>query len=566
MEGLKRRFALSLRAKLALVALSLLALPWAGISYVNEMERFLLRGQEQTLLATARAVATALHDRPQLLAFAPDPSLETNSASALRREAESELRRLATQMGRPVASQDNVDSLPTDSATEERRRQDVTSILRAVQRTSSRIWVINRRYEVLALAGSLRRADQDGNPSNPSIPESWPRALWRRSAGWLISLPTEDFADPMPDGVLAAEREIAAAMQGAPGTRSRQTRDARAVVVSAAHPIWSGRDIVGAVVVEETTNPILSLRSNALERLLALTLVVFGGVALVLILYATRLSHRIGRLRDETESAIDASGHIRRVISGSDAGDEIGDLSRSFSAMLEKLAQHHSYLENLSGRLSHELRTPVAVVRSSLENLRLASTPDEAQRYLARAEQGLTRLNTILQRMSEATRLEQGLSSVERERYDLVDVVQGCVEGYRLAYADTQFEFRTLQQHLPVEGAPDLAAQLLDKLVENAVQFHLPGTAVEVTLAERGDAAELSIENKGPALPETMQGRLFESMVSVRSGPATGAGPHLGLGLYVARLVTEFHGGSIAAENIAEGGGVRFVVRFPLHP
>lgn len=558
MEGLKRRLALSLRAKLALVALSLLALPWAGVSYVNEMERFLLRGQEQTLLATARAVATALHDRPQLLALAPDASLETSSA--LRREAEAELRRLAAQLGRPMNSPGSMDTAPTGSAGEEQRRQEVTAILRAVQRTSSRIWVINRRYEILALAGSLRRTEKD------NVPETWLRTLWRQAAGWLISVPSEDFVDSMPEGVLAAEREIAAAMQGAPGMRSRQTRDGRAVVVSAAHPIWSGRDIVGAVVVEETTNPILSLRSNALERLLGLTLAVFGVVALILIAYATRLSQRIRRLRDEAETAIDASGHIRRLSSGSEAGDEIGDLSRSFSAMLEKLAQHHSYLENLSGRLSHELRTPIAVVRSSLENLKLAPAPEEAQRYLDRAEQGLTRLTTILQRMGEATRLEQGLSSVERERYDLVEVVQGCVEGYRLAYADTPFRFDPPQVRLTVEGAPDLAAQLLDKLVQNAVQFRLPGTAVDIVLAERQGAAELTIENKGPPLPETMQGRLFESMVSVRANPAAGAGPHLGLGLYVARLVADFHGGSIVAENAAGADGVRFRVRFPLHP
>ena len=85
--------ALSLRSKLALVALVLLALPWAGYKYVREMERFLLEGQEQALLATARAVATALHDRPGLMRARP---LRDND---FRREAEEELRRLAAERG-----------------------------------------------------------------------------------------------------------------------------------------------------------------------------------------------------------------------------------------------------------------------------------------------------------------------------------------------------------------------------------------------------------------------------------------------------------------------------------
>ncbi|MBM3355875.1 MAG: hypothetical protein FJY47_08515, partial [Betaproteobacteria bacterium] len=140
---------LGLRAKLALVSLVLLVLPWAGVLYVNEMERVLLGGQERNLLATARAVATALHDRPQLLNAAPvrdDP---------LRREAEAELLRLAQRaLERP--SEQIV--LEREQALAARAAQeDIAAILKGVERTESRIWVVNRRYQVLALAGSLKR-------------------------------------------------------------------------------------------------------------------------------------------------------------------------------------------------------------------------------------------------------------------------------------------------------------------------------------------------------------------------------------------------------------------------
>src|SRR6266545_82498 len=333
-----------------------------------------------------------------------------------------------------------------------------------------------------------------------------------------------------------AQAESRPALQGRPGFRLRNTPDGKAVVISAAHPIWNGDEVAGAVVVEESTNPILSVRSQALERLLVLTLAVFAVAAAVLIWFATRISTRIRRLRDEAETAIDARGRLAhphsRLLTAQNSGDEIGDLSRSFSAMLGKLSQHHAYLESLASRLSHELRTPIAVVRSSLENLKLA--PADARVYIDRAEEGLRRLGTILTRMSEATRLEQGLSSVERERFDLAAVVSGCVEGYRLAYPARPFELELPQEKAMVQGSPDLAAQLLDKVVANAVDFAAAGKRgepVRISLCAANGLVELGVENKGPLLPEEMRGQLFRSMVSVRGERRgeTSAEPHLGL-------------------------------------
>src|SRR5258706_14152239 len=112
-----------LRAKLALVALALLALPWAGWMYVREMERFLLAAQEETLAATARAVATALHERPNLLAY------RARGESELRSEAERELQRLTgVVIGHEDPSRDN----EADG--------EITAILKGLERASSRIW------------------------------------------------------------------------------------------------------------------------------------------------------------------------------------------------------------------------------------------------------------------------------------------------------------------------------------------------------------------------------------------------------------------------------------------
>jgi len=196
---------IGLRAKLALAGLAVLVVPLAGVLYVNEMERLLLEGQTQALLATARAVATALHERPQLLSAVPEHD------DLLRREAEAELRRLTGAPDAVGSGEPSPVALAREAALKAQRAQeDIAAILRGLQRTTSRIWVVNRRLQVLALAGSLKR-DVASLPPD----DGW-RAGWRRVAGWLIQRPTEDFAVSLPDDVLATGRDISAALRGTP--------------------------------------------------------------------------------------------------------------------------------------------------------------------------------------------------------------------------------------------------------------------------------------------------------------------------------------------------------------
>jgi signal transduction histidine kinase len=315
--------------------------------------------------------------------------------------------------------------------------------------------------------------------------------------------------------------------------------------------------------VEENTHAILSLRNRALEQLVAVTLVAFAAAALVLLLFASRLSWRLRRLRDEAENAIDSQGRVRALVAGEHARDEIGDLSRAFSTARGRLAQYTAYLENLGGRLAHELRTPVAVVRSSLDNIKLQQPSQEMTVYVTRMEEGLRRLDAILTRMSEATRLEHTLRGGEREQFDARTVLGGCVEGYRSAYPERRFELVMADQPVMLLGAPDLFAQMLDKLAANAADFATGESAVEISLARASSDAVLRFVNTGPALPSEIRGTLFESMVSLRR-ERSGEVPHLGLGLYIVRLIAEFHSGRVAAANRPDGNGVVLELRFPL--
>jgi len=228
--------------------------------------------------------------------------------------------------------------------------------------------------------------------------------------------------------------------------------------------------------------------------------------------------------------------------------------------MLERLAQYNRYLESMASKLSHELRTPITVVKSSLDNLYRESPPQEIETYTQRAREGIDRLNGLLTRMSEATRLEQTLQSEQPERFDLYQVVQGCIEGYRLAHPAIRFEFNA-HEGIFIKGVPDLMAQMLDKLINNAIDFHSAETPILMNLDTNGRQVRLTISNSGPVLPVEMQDNLFESMVSIRQHKDDQ--PHLGLGLYIVRLIVEFHGGKVSAGNRPDQGGVEFTVTLP---
>ena len=175
--------------------------------------------------------------------------------------------------------------------------------------------------------------------------------------------------------------------------------------------------------------------------------------------------------------------------------------------------------------------------------------------------QGTERLDGILAAMSEATELEQAIRETAAQPFDLAGVVASCCAAYRDVYAGREIAFRSAVETATVVGSGELAAQLLDKLVDNAVSFSPAGSSIEVALAAAGNAFVLSVANRGPPLPAKMRGRLFDSLVSIREERDGRA--HLGLGLHIVALVAEYHGGRCEADDLPDGTGVVFRVWLP---
>ncbi|KFZ38688.1 histidine kinase [Shewanella mangrovi] len=445
---------------------------------------------------------------------------------------------------------------------------EIESIIKGMGHNNSRIWVVDIHGRVLAKSGNLHDgggvwAEAENEPQTfwTQFQQKYLNPLYYK----ILTRPPDDFVDTLKDSTELKGSHIQQALAGKMASTWRLTQDNKAVVLAAASPIWIDDKVMGAVIAEETTHGIRTLRNRALEKLFNIILIVMSIGTLSLFFFASSISARVRKLRDQAEKSIDSQGRIRNAIVPSPVRDEIGDLSRSFANVVGRLSQYTHYLENMSSRLSHELRTPVAVVRSSLEHLSLQPIDSDAMKYVDRAQEGVKRLSLILSNMSEATRLEESLSNAEADQFPLNKVISGCVAGYQMTYPNEQFAFTATSEPMMMLGVPEYIAQLMDKLISNAIEFHTPGTIVQVKLMQQAKHAILTVENLGPLLPENMAEEIFESMVSVRSQSAQQK-PHLGLGLYIARLIAAFHGGSIRATNLADGTGVVFTVTLPLQP
>lgn len=432
-----------------------------------------------------------------------------------------------------------------------RLMQPSVAITRIIQGMDSspgrRVWVLDKQGEVLASTGSLDTHMQDSGVN----------FLYR------LILPSvhERFHDDLKGASRLQGKEVLRALSGTPGSRWRASPDGKAIIVSAATPVMIDGRIRGVVVVEETTNNIQLLRRKAMATLFNKTFIIFSLVTILLFIFATRLSYRLRKLSRQVDTSIDDHGRYVGTFNPGNATDEIGELSRNYASMLERLKQYHDYLEGMAARLSHELRTPIAVVQSSLEHLQSPGGETPPGVYAERARDGINRLNLIVSRLSEAVRLEQAFQTAQKESVDCRQLLLNCIEGYRLAFPDQE-----IRQFLPGQPcvhnvAPDLIVQMMDKLVNNAVDFSALNRPVDIKLTEAGNAWVIHVVNYGSTLPEQMSGQIFNSMVSVRS-KKDGRGPHLGLGLYLVKLITEFHGAQVQARNLVNEPGVEFVIQF----
>ncbi|MEO7431408.1 MAG: ATP-binding protein [Dokdonella sp.] len=656
---------MSLRFKLLLVALSTLALPWAGWQFVRQTEALLRQGQEQALVASADMLAMALVASHVQMApagaviyanrleepvtvdgYADDWSALRPFAQALGPAQDSQ--KLRVTLARRAddlyllaevrdATRTRVDPADSRSATSDH----VTLVLSRGSQT--RRYLLSSAapgsfdapaigsgdplpehvggvlqedgsgYRIeLRLRGNLPEkigiaafdAAQGGADEpelrsvigydegaartlKPLVPEH-ARARIVTADGWLLADAGRLVAaDPAPSsesgwlanlvyrGVVAPgfagsaalgvaaplidAPEVWQALSGIVATSWRAGNQDGVVLLAVAVPLREGDESRGALVLEQASRALPLLANRALMGLATATLAALLVSGAILLLFGASLSFRIRRLRNAAESAVRTSGRLDVPLPLIDSPDELGDLARSFAKLVDEVGSYTEYLRTLASKLSHELNTPLAIVKSSLDNLDHQPLPASARPYLSRARDGAERLGGIVRAMSEANRMERAIASAEAEDVDLCALIAGCAEGYRALAGSRELRLDLPAAPVSFHGAPDLVAQALDKLFDNACSFTPEGGWIALSLRTREAVSIVEVANAGPLLPAAMQDRLFDSLVSLRERSArSGETPHLGLGLYVVRLVAELHRGNASAVNLANGEGVAF--------
>jgi dedicated sortase system histidine kinase len=416
-----------------------------------------------------------------------------------------------------------------------------------------RVSVVDARGSLLARAGSVEANVSTDYPGIERDEDGFARSIYRSLFG---------------RDALAVRYGLPYGMWGAPVDEARAGR-ATAIwfepaggepsLIRAAVPVHYGDDILAALIVEQPAEQLAIVREEALTRLLNLTLLATLFSVVITLAFAARLSQRIRRLSRAVTTALTPEGRLEPNIPDTSSRDELGRLARSYGTMLGRLKEHTSYLQTLGNKLSHELRTPLTIVSSSLENLASDETLNTAsQSYLERARTGSARMHAILTAMTEANRVEQIIEHTDRVEFDLAELVRNIGQAYSATFARHRIETHVPSEPMRMYGSPDLIAQMLDKLMDNATDFCPSDGRITIALEPQDGRYLLSVANEGPLLPPHLEGHLFESLVSGRT--AQDRKPHLGLGLYIVRLIAEFHGGTATATNLPDVSGVAITV------
>jgi signal transduction histidine kinase len=343
----------------------------------------------------------------------------------------------------------------------------------------------------------------------------------------------------------------------------RSSIDEGSEIILAAHPIVSADAVIGTVVVEQNINDILSFQRTALEQVIMVSVLSLFAVFIALLAFAGRLAWRIRGLRREASAAIDSYGRLRtsELTNEMDAGDEIGDLARSVSNMLSRLHRHNTFLESMPRTLRHEINNPLNTLSTSLQNLAEEYPDVEESKYLESAKRGVHRIGSIVQNLADAANLEESLEAEELELIDLDQLLQNYVANCKLVHKRCEFIYRGPGRPAWALVSDFRIEQLLDKIIDNAVDFHRADSSIRVQLDMFGDQLQLTVANRGPKLHSDVEKSVFDSMVSHRGQQNR---LHFGLGLYVVRIIAEYHGGFVRAMNLADGSGVAVMVQLPL--
>lgn len=374
--------------------------------------------------------------------------------------------------------------------------------------------------------------------------------------------------DPDIDTRSAWSEVGAAAKSGFATTQARQTRD-RLVVLQAAVPVeapGASPPFPVVLLTVDTPDVIDLVRRERMTSFLVFLVVLASSLALSLYLARTIVvplrqlalaAHRV-RLGRQRDVVVPRLPHRR---------DEIGGLARALADMTAALRQRIDATEAFAADVAHELKNPLASMRSAIEAL--GSVKDEKARsqLFGLIEEDVRRIDRLITDISAASRLDAELSRARLQPVNLARLVEGLVSAQK-ASGPLENDVKLLVNapdtpHAMVTADADRLAQVVNNLIDNALSFSPPGGLIEVSVLRRGQMVELRVEDEGPGVPFEARDSIFERFYSERPRHED-YGKHSGLGLSIARAIVEAHDGQIRVESRPEGqAGAAFVVQLP---
>lgn len=344
-----------------------------------------------------------------------------------------------------------------------------------------------------------------------------------------------------------------------------------------AAPILQGDRVVGALAVHSAAGAIDDLvraeREQVLQMFVIATLVSIGLSIVLASTIANPLSDlasaaEIGRDRDARRM----SPSRVRIPDLTARPDEIGRLSGALRGMVAALYDRIDSNEQFAADVAHEIKNPLASLRSAVGTLRVAKRDDQRERLLEVIEHDVRRLDRLVSDISNASRLDSELVKEEEEEFDLLKMLSNLVEFQSTEAAEKGIEFISDLPAEPiiVHGLEARLAQVFVNLISNAISFCEAGDAIRVWARRRENRVLVVVEDTGPGIPEQALTKIFNRFYSER--PSGQFGNNSGLGLAISKQIVDAHGGVIWAENIrptdaditSDPLGARFVVGLPL--
>jgi two-component system sensor histidine kinase ChvG len=370
----------------------------------------------------------------------------------------------------------------------------------------------------------------------------------------------DDYAEPKVDRLQAWPEAVRARTLGRPTTTVRNAPD-MTPVISAAVPVEGN-------VLLATDNDLTFTRTVRRQRSLivgAMALVIALSVFLSMFLARTivRPMRRLAIAAHRVRLGRSREVNVPRLPSRT---DEIGLLARAVSDMSQSLRQRIDNIEAFAADVTHELKNPLASLRSAVEGLDRVEDPDLRHKLMTIAREDVVRLDRLINDIAEAARTDAELARATFERVDLGPLIEQLASSWetRREKGDARIAFaRPRKDTAAVMGKPDRLARAINAIIDNAISFSPAGGLVEIAATRVGDEVRIRIDDEGPGVPHEAREAIFNRFHSVRP-EGENFGRHSGLGLAIAQAIVKGHDGEIDVHDRDDApSGARFTIRLP---